>query len=381
MIRENGFQGFWGEARHVLASLAFLVGVVIVPGWVKGDDARVVEILEGAIGKHGVPAIGAMVVNSEGVVAMGVAGVRKAGTDVAVTLEDKWHLGSNTKAMTATLIGRLVDEGKLRWDSTLEEIFPEIENMHESFKSVTVLQILTHRGGFLANLPWGIIPRTGDMAKVRHDAISLALTMEPAFEPGVEVTYSNLGYVVAGAIVEKLRGEAWEEAIRRELFEPLGMTSAGFGVVGTPGELDQPWPHYTGKAPAPTNGPEMDNPPVLGPAGRVHCSLADYGKFLAEHLRAGKGEGALLSAESFERLHTPPFGDAYGLGWIVVERSWAGGVAMTHSGSNTVNYSVVWMAPEKDRAFVAVMNVGIGEGPAIADEVVTSLVLEFLAGD
>jgi CubicO group peptidase (beta-lactamase class C family) len=72
------------------------------------------------------PRIGGAIVTSQGLIGVGVTGVRKAGTDALVTPDDKWHLGSDTKAMTATMIGLLVQQGKLRWDSTIGEVFTDL---------------------------------------------------------------------------------------------------------------------------------------------------------------------------------------------------------------------------------------------------------------
>ena len=70
------------------------------------------------------------------------------------------------------------------------------------------------------------------------------LAKAPQHKPGTLYEYSNLGYVIAGAITEKVTGKSWEQAMRDEVFGPLGMTSVGFGGTGTPGQVDQPWGHY-----------------------------------------------------------------------------------------------------------------------------------------
>jgi CubicO group peptidase (beta-lactamase class C family) len=109
-------------------------------------------------------------------------------------------------------------------------------------------------------------------------------------EPGTKYLYSNLGYVIAGAIAEKAADASWEELITRALFEPLGMESAGFGGAGTPGQIDEPWGHTADGRPVTENGPEADNPPVMGPAGRVQCTIADWAKFVADQLRGARQE-------------------------------------------------------------------------------------------
>jgi hypothetical protein len=100
----------------------------------------------------------------------------------------------------------------------------------------------------------------------------------------------------------------------------------------------------------------MDNPPVLSPAGRVHCTIQDWAKFVADQLRGARGEKALLQPGSYKKLHTPPFGGDYALGWIVVQRDWAGGTALNHGGDNTMNFANVWVAPARDFAVLMCVN-------------------------
>ena len=79
---------------------------------------------------------------------------------------------------------------------------------------------------------------------------------------------------------------------------------------------------------------------------------------MADHLRGEAGGKALLNAGLYKDLHTPPKDADYAMGWQVMEREWAGGTVLTHNGSNTMNYSVVWMAPKKGFAVVAACNQG-----------------------
>jgi CubicO group peptidase (beta-lactamase class C family) len=95
-----------------------------------------------------VPALAGAILTGDGIVAIGAAGVRKAGTGVAATVDDRWHLGSDTKAMTATLIGVLVEQGKLEWTTTLEQAFPDIAaGVAQQLRRAALLQLLSHRAG------------------------------------------------------------------------------------------------------------------------------------------------------------------------------------------------------------------------------------------
>lgn len=182
-------------------------------------------------------------------------------------------------------------------------------------------------------------------------------------------------------MAEEISDKPWEEMIRTTVFAPLQMTSAGFGGTGTPGKINQPWPHVGQGRPTPANGPDEDNPPVMGPAGTVHCSLADWAKFVTDQLRGLRGQpGTLLKAETYTQMHTPPFGGDYAAGWLVVQRPWAGGTAYTHAGSNTMNYAVVWMAPLRDFAVLVVTNQGGAGMDTAADDAAAALIGLQVAG-
>lgn len=337
-------------------------------------DTNVTTLLKPIRQKFNVPAMAVVVVTSDGLKFAGAVGVRKRGTEVPVTLDDLWHLGSDTKAMTSTLIARLVERGQLRWDSTLAEVFPEIApQMDADFRKVTLLQLLSHHAGLPANLD--LVKYSGDdVASLRLRAVKEYLAKKPESAPGTKYLYSNLGYIIAGAVVEKVTGKTWEQNITEEVFKPLHMDSAGFGGTGTPGKIDQPWPHTRDGAPTAANGPRVDNPPVMGPAGRVHCTIQDWAKFIQDQLRGARGEPALLQPESYQKLQTPPFAGDYALGWLVTHRGWGGGEVLNHVGDNTMNCANVWIAPEKDFAVLVCVNQGGAVAFRAADAAVGAMI-------
>lgn len=296
-----------GQVAGLWERGAFKEGICPADG-----DASITNILARVQPKHRVPAIAAAVVTSEGLATAGVAGLRKNGTSIPATLEDKWHLGSDGKAMTAVLVARLVEQGQLKWDTTVSEVFPELA-FHSEAARITVMQLLTHRSGLRAN-PNLRNYLGNDGTKERLRLVENELSRRPSHPPGTRHEYSNLGYAIAGAITEKVTGRSWEEAMQAQVFEPLGMTSVGFGGTGTAGDIDQPWGHTERGKPVSGNGPAMDNPPVLGPAGRIHCTIQDWAKFLADQLRGARGQPALLKPETYRILHTPSAGGDYAFG-------------------------------------------------------------------
>jgi len=320
---------------------------------------------------HNLPGLAALVLKNEAVYAEGATGVRKSGSPERLTVRDKFHLGSNTKAMTATLAAMLVEQGRLSWSDTLPKRFPELApGLHAAWGTATLELMLGHRSGAPANAS---VPQAGTLVEQRIAYLRQVATLPPESTPGSRYAYSNAGYIMAGAMLERASGKLWEDLMREMLFAPLGMQSCGFGPPPQPNGADNPWGHQrSGSGFASYN---LDNPPYLGPAGTVHCTLQDYARFALLHMRRDR----LLSKAGFAKLQSPPPGENYALGWVVVPRGWADGLALNHAGSNTVNYFVAWLAPARGFGVLIATNLG-GDVAAVArqvDDVAGALVVRF----
>lgn len=322
---------------------------------------EVSALLAPIIQKYDVPGMAAAIVRNGEIVALGVAGVRTRGKPDKIAAADHFHIGSDTKAMTAMLCGILVDEGKLKWSQTLGDTFPELKkSMHPQYQAVTLEQLLTHRGGAPGDLTkdelWGKLrEHKGTPTSARRMLLQGVTSKPPEATPGEKYIYSNAGVSIAGHMAEKVTGKSWEDLMREKIFRPLGMTTAGFGAPGTRAKNDQPRGHKSDGSPV-EPGAAADNPVAIGPAGIVHCSIEDWARFGAANLPAAKRK--LVKPETLEKLHTPPPGDPkYAMGWIILDgQPWAGGPALMHSGSNKMWMAVAWLAPKKDFAVLVACN-------------------------
>ncbi len=351
---------------------------------VSGRDLK--PLLQPIRDQYNLPALACAVVRSNRVVGLGVVGVRKFGVTEPATLNDQWHQGSLTKSMTATLAGLFVDEGRLTWTTRLVDVFPEYaEKMDADWKTVSLEQLLSHRSGAPGDLnPSGIWDRLwqhpGTPREQRLFLVEKLTAIAPKTKPGTAYEYSNGGYALAGAMLEKLAGKPWEDLITEKLFVPLGMTSAGFGVPATPRYIDQPWGHVViHGAPVPVApGTDADNPPGIGPAGAVHCTLLDMARYVAFHVAGARREGQLLQRATFQKLYTDVANQGYGLGWEVTQREWGGGSVLHHTGSNTQWFSNVWLAPNKNFAIIVLSNMGGDPAFKATDAVASRMIQEFL---
>ena len=328
---------------------------------------------------HRLPGLIGAIVRGDTLAAIGAVGIRKIGSSEPIQVTDQVHLGSCTKAMTATVIGMLIEDGLLSWSSTFRDVFPEqARRFHPDFQAATLQQLLNHRAGLPhdASSWWGLPGRTS--TEKRRAAMVALLTKPPLTKPGTAYAYSNAGYVLAGLMAEEASGQTWEELMQQRLFGPLKMTSAGFGPPGKAdsARVDQPWGHHENHGRVePTR---EDNPPCMGPAGTVHCSVPDWGKFASLHLRGAEGKAKLLKPATFRALHTPPPGSEYAGGWLVLDRSWAGGLALDHSGSNTCWYCTIWIAPARDFATLVATNQG-GAAAETSCELATQELIKYVA--
>lgn len=350
--------------------------------------ADVGEKLQAVFGATNVPGAAALALRGDRIVAQGVFGLRKRDAAAKITLEDKFHLGSCTKAMTATLVGLCVDAGKLKWTTTVGELFDDIKDADEGWKKVTLRQVLAHRAGLPPNMGAALRNRLASsslpLVEQRRLVVAELLAKPSQSEPGSTFLYSNNGFTLAGAALEKVSGMAWEELMRERLFKPLGITSAGFGAPGRAGVIDQPRGHGA-KGAGVEPGPRADNIPAMGPAGTAHMTMGDWARFATLHLRGDPAnphrQVKLLSEDSFRQLHRPASGETYVGGWGTAVRRWAkgalpehSGITLSHSGSNTAWYCTVWLAPEIDFAALVACNAA-GEGvPRACDSAIGELI-------
>lgn len=337
--------------------------------------------LKPLVAEYGVPAIAAAIVKDGKVVAAGAAGTRRVETDTPVTINDRFHLGSDTKAMTALIAAMLVEEKKINWDTTVLEIFPELgDKMDSRLKTVTLKQLLSHSSGMpfdneaFVKLIEESYTQSGNLNDLRYWLVSEWCPQPLEAEPGSRWAYSNMGYTLAGAMLERVSGKTWDELIVERVFEPLELKTAGLGCQSTMGKVDAPLGHreVDGKLVAFLAGPNGDNPPILGPAGIAHMSVLDFAQWAAWSAGEGSRGPKLVEPETFKLLHTmvipvpdrpnPPPGTPvkgkYGLGVGEVVMPWRDEPILYHGGSNGMNLAQIWIDPKNDFAMVLVTNAG-----------------------
>jgi D-alanyl-D-alanine carboxypeptidase len=288
-------------------------------------------------------------------------------TGRAATIHDRWHLGSITKPMTATLIARLIEEGRLGWRDRVLDTIP-CPGALPAYRDATLTDLLSHRAGLRENIPLELFDHfrvdRRPLPRQRLDWSCRAL-MQLAVDAGPgHFSYSNNGYIIAGAMAETRTGRPWEWLIRQKLFQPLGLASAGFGPPETGPAGHEKGPGG-GARPVPRDW-RGDNPPALGPAGTVHMTVLDLVRFGNEHAKMESGRSTLLRAETARILHEAG-GEDYALGWN--RQTLKGRPLLLHEGSNTSWFALLMVAPQDGWSVAVVTNGGRalgGEGATLS---------------
>lgn len=319
-------------------------------------------LLDEALAENpGVPAMAVLVIRNGAVAEQAVRGVRAGDAGDPARADDRWHIGSDAKAMTATMIARLVDRGVLSWSEPLKTMLPDTA-MRPEYEEVTLADLLSHRAGLRdlddtadAALIEAAFLDVRPLPEQRLAFAATALDEAPIGAARGESAYSNSGYVLAAVVAEQATGKAFEQLMQDEVFRPLGMN-----VVYSPSERGEILGHLEGR---PLTGPRADNPPLIAPAGAVRLSMADWARFAIDQMAGEKGRGVLLPAAAYRALHKPQGDTSAALGWGVRD-SWPAESPvrlLMHAGSNGHWNALIALSPDQDGGVLIVSNTA-GEG-------------------
>jgi CubicO group peptidase (beta-lactamase class C family) len=342
------------------------------PAQAQAVDAAAATIARETRERQLVQGLVCAIVGKEGVRDIGAAGIRRKGAPEAITADDRMHLGSCTKAFTATLAAALVADGTLSWSSTVGEVLgASIPAMHDDWRAVTLEQLLRHRGGAPKEPPagaWRAAFACTDSPRACRAAFLGVLCSGKPTEAAGTFVYSNQGYALAGHMLEVKAGKEYEVLLAERVLAPLGIARAGFGPPKRTEEAS-PWGHDEQGMPF-----DIDNPNAIAPAGTLHMPLREWGKFIAFHLGAAPPKGLEGAATQLARLHGRASTDPFeALGWRTANREW-GGAVLTHAGSNSKWFCVAWLAPEKGFAVIAAVNQGGDRAQRACDEACSALI-------
>ncbi|MDH5781392.1 MAG: serine hydrolase [Dehalococcoidia bacterium] len=330
------------------------------PGSLEQRLDLLVEQLEQQREALHVPGMAIAVVKDDEVVLAHGFGVTNIDTETPVTPETIFAIGSSTKAFTATLVGMLVDEGKMDWDNPITDYLPyfqlNIESDDENVET-TIRDLLCHRTGYPR---MGLLFASGEIP--REEVLRAATVAEPYTQFREKFYYSNVMYMAAGVAAARAAGTDWDILIAERIFEPLVMesTSTSISQAQTDPRLslgylwDEDLQAYKHKP--------MRNVDNIGPSGSINSNVLDMAQWLRLQLGMGQYEGLrLISEEQLRETWTSQIeiteGVSYGLGWML--REWEGQPVVEHGGNIDGFSAEVALLPESNLGFVLLTNASV----------------------
>ncbi|NML65679.1 beta-lactamase family protein [Hymenobacter sp. RP-2-7] len=313
--------------------------------------------------KYHLPAMLAAVIQPQRICYV-YGGVRRSDQTTQITLTDYFHFGSDTKGVTSLLAGKLVEQGKIRWESKLLDVVPSLRTTAlPAYADVTLAALLSHRAGIPPYDSGAKIRRlpafSGTVRQKRQQFAAFVLQQPPVLPgPGEVYAYSNAGYALAALMLEQVSQRSWEELVARA-FHKLKLHY----VVGFPnrGDAQQPWGHWRQAATDSVLTPLGPLHPYhlqdfLAPAGDLAMPLPDYARLIQKHLRGLLGHANYLKAKTYQLLH---FGKpSYAYGWGVLKLPATGAPVSFHNGTAGTFYCHTILYPSQQVALIVLTNAG-----------------------
>ena len=362
-------------SSKALLALAFtatcVATTVATPASTPPETRSYDRILDAVVARYHLPGIALGVIEHGEVVYVATRGETVAGSGQKITPRTLFKIASNSKAMTTALLGRLVDQGKLRWDDPVTKYLPDFR-MYDPWvtRNMRVADLLTHSSG----LPEG----GGDLmlwpepnAFTRADIIHGLRYIKPGYSFRSKYQYDNLLYVVAGEVAAAAGGAPYETLMHRKVFQPLGLDRCQVGQWNrdTVGDVAEPHGREGDR-----NIPMRENGPIVpaitsAPAGGIRCDLDDMLTWARNWLAPTPAQLKWLSPEQRHVLQSPhmlipvsaqrrDWDDshimAYGYGWRMadVDGTWT----VWHTGTLDGMYSELMLLPDRKDGFVFLIN-------------------------
>ena len=378
--------------QSVLTALAMAGCVTVAPAASKADSRPDFDrVIDAVVARYHLPGIAVGIIDDGKVVDTHVVG--KLASGQPMDADTLFGIASNTKSMTVTLLARLVQQGKLRWDDPVTKFLPSFR-MYDPWvtANMQVGDLLVHHSG----LPEGggdlmLWPSPNQFTP--QDVMAGLQYLKPAYSFRAGYAYDNTLYIVAGELAAAAGGAAYPALLRREVFAPLGMTRCQIGTWNRDevGNVASPYTMQDGKYVAEPATASIVAAATMDSAGGVRCSLHDMLTWATNWLAPTQEQLAWLSPEQRHRewtAYTPMPVSArhhawdgtlfygYGYGWRIGDVD--GQMTVSHTGTLSGMYSATMLLPFRKSGFVFLINADADDARTVLIEVLTK---QFTAPD
>jgi CubicO group peptidase (beta-lactamase class C family) len=306
---------------------------------------------------YGIPEISYAVIDSKSTLEIAALGHHSVEMKDEATLNDRFHIGSNTKAMTAFIIAKYVERGKLNWSTKFFEVFPEWKATSKSdYQDITLLDLLSHKAKIqpFQGEDEPLIPEfKGTNQQKRNQFGKFVLTLESVkLDEQNPFIYSNAGYTLATLMLERVTGKSWEQLVNKVFNKDLKLNVKLSWPENQ--KRKDTWGHST------ENGNLKPIPSTWNyhldytePAGDLNIKLKDYIKFIQLNLKGLEGQDNYLKPETYNLIHKGV--ENYALGWFNIYEN--GKEFSVHSGTGAYTYfTIVHIDRLKKKAYIIFTN-------------------------
>lgn len=257
---------------------------------------------DSVINEYKIPELAYAVVSSDSILELQTLGVQRINTNYLAKQNDRFHIGSNTKAITSFIAALLVKDERLRWNTKFFDLFPDLKkNSRKVYYNITLQDLLTFRGKLPPYTYTNEHPAQkeiiGDNAHQRYLLAKYFLSQKSMKEDENGLTRSNADYILAGLMLEKASGKSYKELVLD--FGKSVNIEFGFDYPNLT-DTFQPWGHDASLKPVPPFNNYKLN--WLLSAGNINVSLPDYIKFVQLQLKGLKGISTMLANTTYNKL-------------------------------------------------------------------------------
>ncbi len=313
-------------------------------------------------------------------------GVRNTDDRRPVDGETMFMIGSSTKAFTATLIGTLVDEGKLKWDGIVSEYLPDFRLQDDyATRHLSVEDLLSHVSGLPRHdLVWYSSSRS------RGEILKTLRYLQPSAELHERWQYQNLMFMSAGLLAQQVEGRTWEELLRARIFKPLRMdsTTTSLTELTSSSNLAVGYRTRDEKGSSVVTAIPYRNIDAIGPAGSINSNAVDMAKWLLFNLGDGRVDDSIVVVQrsTLDRIHRPrvvisgrssketeSIFNLYALGWMA--SAYRGELLVEHGGNIDGFSALVSFLPDRNIGVVALTNMNGSPLPTVISRTVIDKLL------
>lgn len=372
---------------RLLGACAVFIAVpgVIVHSALAADFSTVDHLMLHLMSMDNVPGAALALIKDGNIVLEKGYGFRDLATHAPVTTATLFNIGSISKSFTALGIAQLVDQQRVDLDAPVMRYIPNLQlSDPQAAQAITLRQLLSHTSGLSADEQW-----PSQVPPTREGIVGEFASMPITARPGTRFQYCSRCIVLAAYALERITGQSWEVYSRAQIFEPLGMTTASFGLFGLERAPDRARPYR--------HDPVLDQVPVpwgrlrylepLAPGGGIYANVDQMAHYALLQIGDGTISGhRLVSAHMMEELHRPeiavgedwtPAARAenlhYALGWFTADEQ--GVHLIYHNGGSPGFRATIILVPSSKAGVVILTN---GESNSFIDVARRSLIEQLL---